>query len=133
MLSGNCLCGAVSFRLRGETSDIYQCHCSKCRKAMGSASGSICLSSGENFDWVSGEDQIRTFEAPSGYYNAFCSTCGSPLPHSNPEKTTYWVPAGLLNDKDPGIKVFAHVFVDSKASWDEIGDSGIQYSENFPT
>jgi len=133
MLGGSCLCGAVAFKLHGETSDIYQCHCSLCRKSMGSAGGSVCLSSGENFEWESGENQIRSYATPTGYTTTFCGTCGSQLPHPNADKTIYWVPAGLLNDKDPGIKVFAHVFADSKASWDVIGGTAIQYPEGFPT
>jgi len=133
MLTGSCLCGAVTFSLAGETSEIYHCHCSRCRKAMGSSCGSTCLSSGENFNWESGENQIQEFTAPSGYHTAFCKTCGSQLPHSNPDKTTYWVPAGLLNAQDPGLKVGAHVFVDSKAAWDEIGGSGTKFPGDFPS
>lgn len=40
----------------------------------------------------------------------------------------YWIPAGLLDDSSSSV-VAAHLFVGSKASWDEIGDSGEQYTE----
>ena len=37
------------------------------------------------------------------------------------------VPAGSL-DSDPGIRVQAHIFVDSKAGWDRITDQVPQFS-----
>ncbi len=55
------------------------------------------------------------------------------MPFPNDDQTTYWVPTGLIDQSDPGIKVGAHVFVDSKASWDVIGDDGEQYAEGFPS
>tara|TARA_R110002073_G_scaffold223198_1_gene383328 strand:- start:1024 stop:1425 length:402 start_codon:yes stop_codon:yes gene_type:complete len=133
VLAGSCLCGAVSFAVSGEVTDIYQCHCSICRKTLGASGGSVCLSSGENFRWVSGENQIQLFKTPSGYRSVFCRICGSHLPDPNPDLSTYWIPVGLLELQDPGLKVGAHVFVDSKATWDVIGDDGVQYSQGFTT
>ena len=92
----------------------------------------MCLTSAEDFYWVSGEDQYRSYQATAGYSSTFCGTCGSHLPDPKPGNSTYWIPAGLLDAQDPGLKVAAHVFVDSKATWDKIGDNGIQHGEHFP-
>jgi len=132
MISGSCLCGAVSFEVLGEVTDIYQCHCSLCRKALGSSGVSLLLGSGRDFHWLSGEENIQLFRAASGYRSVFCKTCGSHVPDPNPDRSTYWIPAGLLDDKETNIKVGAHVFVDSKAHWDVIGGTADQYSEGFP-
>ena len=132
MISGSCLCGSVSFEVQGEVTDIYQCHCSVCRKALGSSGVSLLLGSGRDFKWHSGEENTQIFKTPSGYQSVFCKTCGSHVPDPNPEKTTYWIPAGLLDDTAPHIKIGAHVFVESKAHWDVIGGSGIQYPAGFP-
>ncbi len=40
----------------------------------------------------------------------------------------YWVPVGLL-EGDPQIEIAAHIYVDSKASWDAISNKGIQFQE----
>jgi hypothetical protein len=72
-----------------------------------------------NFRWTAGQEQIASYQKPTGFRSDFCSRCGSPVP--NPLRTTkyYWVPAGLLDD-DQTLEIGAHLFVDSKASWDEI-------------
>lgn len=99
---------------------------------MGSGGCAICLSSGADFEWKSGQDQIQLYAKETGYGKGFCRTCGSQVPAANDDQSTYWIPAGLLDQQDPGIKVGAHIFVGSKASWDVIGDTGIQFTENFP-
>ena len=37
MYTGGCLCGVVRFEITGGIDDIVYCHCSRCRKAQGSA------------------------------------------------------------------------------------------------
>ena len=130
MIRGSCLCGGVTFELTGKTTDIGMCHCSKCRKVSGVASNAELMVSREGLKWLTGEDGIRKFQLPSGWRTWFCSTCGSPLPKMHPSGGAYWVPAGLL-DSDPGVKVAGHIFVGSKAAWDEIAGSGPQHVEGF--
>lgn len=36
VVKGECLCAEVKFEVDGELPDLYQCHCSLCRKATGS-------------------------------------------------------------------------------------------------
>ena len=60
----------------------------------------------------------------------FCRTCGSPVPGKNDEARMF-VPAGLIVDGGESLKVIHHVWVNSKAPWDEIGDSGKQHREAF--
>jgi hypothetical protein len=42
-----------------------------------------------------------------------------------------FVPAGLITDGGDSLKVKHHIWVDSKAVWDVIGDSGRQHREAF--
>ena len=42
-----------------------------------------------------------------------------------------YVPAGLITVGDEGLKVAHHIWVDSKATWDEIGDNGEQHKQAF--
>lgn len=132
-MDGSCLCGTVLFEIVGKTTDIYQCHCSICRKATGSAGTSVFLCRGASFHWLSGESNVQRYITPSGYRSVFCRICGSRLPDPNPDKSTYWIPAGLINEGLAETKVGAHIYVGSKAAWDQIADDGIQYDAHFPT
>ena len=125
---GKCLCGEVEFELNGPLPNLYQCHCSLCRKLSGSASDTAMFLDREQFRWRRGEDNISSFTKPSGYRSDFCRDCGSSLPHLMQNGRQYWVPAGPLEGKIDSV-VAAHLFVESKANWDAIGDSGAQHAE----
>lgn len=118
-MQGSCLCGDVTFEIGGLIPKLYQCHCSLCRKQGGSSSNSAMLISAEHFQWITGQEQISCYEKPTGFRSHFCSRCGSPVP--NPLRSTayYWVPAGLL-DGDQKFEIGMHLFIGSKAAWDEV-------------
>ena len=53
------------------------------------------------------------------FRQVFCRTCGSAIPSVNPARNLAVIPTGTLDD-DPGTRPQAHIFVGSKAPWDEI-------------
>ncbi len=130
MTRGSCLCGTVRFEVSGKTTEIGMCHCSKCRKVSGVASNAVLIVGRDGLAWLSGEDQIAKFEMADGWGPWRCAVCGSPVPKLHPDRGAYWVPAGLL-DADPGVRIAGHIFVDSKAPWDEIAGSARQHREGF--
>ena len=131
MIRGSCLCGGVRFELAGKVSGIGQCHCSLCRKASGTGSNAVLLTAARNFRWASGEDLAQTWERPGGWGHTFCRVCGSPVPRLHPSGKVLFVPAGVLDD-DPGTRVEQHIYVGSKAAWDEISAGAAQYEEAAP-
>jgi hypothetical protein len=60
----------------------------------------------------------------------FCRTCGSPVPGINDELRMF-IPAGSISDGGESLQVAHHIWVDSKATWDEIGDCGRIHLEAF--
>lgn len=130
MTSGSCLCGATRFRITGKTTEIGMCHCSKCRKVSGVASNANLMVAADGLEWTSGDDAITKFKLPTGWGVWRCGTCGSPTPMLHPDGGAYWVPAGLLDD-DPGVRLAGHIFVDSKAPWDELAGDGPRLREGF--
>jgi hypothetical protein len=52
------------------------------------------------------------------------------VPGAN-DKSRMFIPAGLISDGGAALRVAHHIWVDSKAAWDEIGDSGKQHAEGF--
>jgi len=129
-IAGSCLCGAVRFEITGQTTQIGMCHCSKCRKVSGVASNANLMAGIDRFRWVAGEDRIAKFALPDGWGTWRCAVCGSPLPMLYPTGGAYWIPAGLLDD-DPGVRIAGHIFVGSKAPWDEIAGTAPQHVDGF--
>jgi hypothetical protein len=127
-MQGKCLCGEVRFTLSGELPDLYQCHCSLCRKVSGSSSNAACIVELAQLRWNAGENLIHKYESDSGFKSYFCSRCGSPLPNLTAHGTAWWVPAGLL-EQGAGLRVAAHVFVASRAPWDVVADVGEHFDE----
>ena len=128
MIRGSCACGAVRFETEGRVSPVSQCHCSTCRKSFGGSSNAVVITAKKRFRFLDGEDQIRGFQRPSGYRTSFCGRCGSPAPLEHERGKLMALPAGSLDD-DPGVGVGRHIFVGSKASWDEIGDDAPRFEE----
>jgi hypothetical protein len=52
------------------------------------------------------------------------------MPHTDRDGEKYFVPAGSLDD-DPKVRSELHIFVDSKAPWDEIHGPQVQFRESF--
>ncbi|WP_211214923.1 GFA family protein [Microbulbifer variabilis] len=123
LAKGSCNCGAVNFRIRVIPEDVYICHCSICRKATGGGGIAVTVVSNENFEWISGKDHIKTWIKPNhDWQTSFCSECGSSLPGKNDDKAMY-VPVSLLDTGFERLKVKKHLFLDSKAVWEEVDEN----------
>jgi len=131
MLRASCLCGGIQFEIDGRISPISECHCSLCRKASGAASNAAFLTSARSLRWIKGEELVKEWRKPNGWGTNFCGVCGCPVPRVHPSGKVWGVPAGILDD-DPGVPVAHHIFVGSKASWDEIGGDAPHYDEWHP-
>ena len=117
--AGSCLCGEVRFEVEGEFEHFYLCHCEYCRKDTGSAHAANLFSTTATLKWISGADRIRQFDLPATRHSrCFCGTCGSALPMMQMDRALLVVPAGSL-DSPVAIRPTAHLFVSSKACWDD--------------
>ena len=131
MALGECNCGAIGFEISAELSDVFVCHCSICRRATGSNGIAVVVVDNTDFRWLCGEELVTSWKKPNTEWEiGFCRTCGSPVPGSNDESRMF-VPAGLISEGGDSLKVKGHIWVDSKAAWDEFGDSGRHHHEAF--
>ena len=114
---GSCLCGAVAFEVAGGFDGFFLCHCSRCRKATGSAHAANLFASTAVLTWLKGEDHVTTFALDGTRHGkSFCMSCGSALPRIQASGRLV-VPAGALDTPLPQ-RPDAHIFVDSRADWD---------------
>lgn len=131
MAKGECNCGAVQFEIDGDVNGVYVCHCSICRRATGGNGIAVVIVPNEHFRWTRGEEHVATWKKPGHDWQIwFCSTCGSPVPGEN-SPTNLYVPAGSLTEGGENLRVLHHIYVGSKAPWDEIGGSAPQHEEGI--
>jgi hypothetical protein len=117
-VTGACLCGAVKFAANPPFTAFRYCHCSRCRKASGSAHASNLFVPRAQFEWIAGESSIRRFDVPGAQRFSvwFCGECGCRVPHTVRTRDDVLVPAGLL-DGDPGLEPECSIFWESRAPW----------------
>jgi len=122
-IRGSCLCGGVAFELISPPSSVTHCHCSRCRKARGTANATNLVAGIDAVRFLRGEDLLTTFKVPDAkhFTHVFCRVCGSSMPRRDEGRGIAIVPMGSFDD-DPGARPGRHIFVDSKAPWDEITD-----------
>jgi len=127
--TGSCLCGAVAYEFEGEPRIVVNCHCSKCRKATGSAVATWVLVPLAAFRWQRGEEQLQSFASSDEARRLFCRTCGAAVGNlSRKRPTLMHLSAGTL-DSAPALQVAFHLHVSSKAPWFTITDSIPQFAE----
>jgi hypothetical protein len=132
MYKGSCLCDKVRFEIHGGIDSIVYCHCSLCRKAQGSAFATNGVVQRKDFRFVQGEGELTAFESSPGQHKLFCKHCGSPIISTNearPEELR--IRLGTI-ESPIEERPQAHIFVSSRADWDEICDDLPQYDGYEP-
>jgi hypothetical protein len=126
--AGSCLCGAVRFEIAGAFDSFFLCHCARCRKGTGSAHGANLFAAQASLAWLSGADQVATYQVPgTRHARSFCMVCGAALPISQMDGALLVVPAGSLDGPAP-IRPQAHLCWDSRADWDDDLDAAPRLS-----
>ena len=131
MYKGSCLCGGVSYELRGELGPIVFCHCSRCRKAQGTAFGTNSPVQKNEFHLLSGQELLTEYESSPGKHRVFCGRCGSPVYSRNtalPHLLRLRI--GLL-DTPIAARPVAHIYASSHAEWETITDALPQHEANI--
>ena len=117
MIQGSCLCGEISFEIDEDNiAMMSNCHCTNCRKASGADYGTFVQVPPQCFKWLSGEENVRTYDSSPGNHRAFCRSCGSRMPQSNDSWPFITIPAGVL-DGDPRTFPKANIYTASKVPW----------------
>jgi hypothetical protein len=130
MYTGSCLCGTVRYEVAGPFEMMANCHCSMCRKHHGAMFSTFISAPDAGFRWISGEDNIETYDSSENGHRPFCRTCGSVTPMLLPAMNLVLMPAGNLQD-DPGLRPQMHMFTGSRAPWYPITD-GLPQHEGYP-
>jgi hypothetical protein len=123
--TGRCLCGAVTYEVRGPLRDIVLCHCIECRRWSGTAAGAFAAAHDDDLA-ISG-DALRWIDSPDSGRNArrgFCVHCGTSLFWKAPELERTGIAAGTL-EAPTGLRVAAHIYSHQAVDWDELPEDGL--------
>lgn len=130
MHQGSCLCGNVRYVIRGELGGAVFCHCSRCRKANGSAFATNAPVDEAAFEVISEADSLKSFSTPEGVHRLFCGNCGSPIASKRDSMPgVLRLRIGTLDTPVGAARPSAHIFAASKADWYEIHDALPQFAE----
>ena len=111
-ISGNCLCGSVSFKISVKCRYSVICHCTMCQKSNAEFSNYTKVQK-DNFKFVN-KKNLKWFYSSEEYKRGFCSKCGSSLFfQSRKSNNEIAVSTGSLNAKIP---VKGHIFYKDKKS-----------------
>lgn len=115
--TGSCLCGAVTYRLKGPLGPVIACHCAQCRKTSGHY---VAATSARREDVeVSGE--VRWYASSPGARRGFCPTCGSSLFWDPNDGARLSIHAGTV-DQAEGLELAGHIFTADKGAYYPISD-----------
>lgn len=117
-MKGSCLCGQVTYVVTPPALVFQNCHCSRCRKITGSAFSPNMIVKPDQFEWLSGEDQVGRYEIEGAKYFAtsFCKCCGSTLPWKVQGGRSVVIPVGTL-DEPISMQPTQNIHWASKADW----------------
>ena len=122
--TGQCLCGAVRYRVRGPLRDAIACHCSQCRRISGHHVAATATAR-ENLE-ITGQDALTWYRASSEAKRGFCAICGSTLFWQADSLEYTAIFAGSL-DPGSGVRLAAHIFTADKGEYYEIADGVPQF------
>ncbi len=129
-ITGECFCGAVTYRVDGKLRDARSCHCSRCRKAFSAQASAYALVDPDQFSWLSGQAHLTTYVGKQGFGLQFCKICGSTLCGLY-KGAIHGVTLGCING-DPEIELGMHIYVGSKAAWEKMPAGAPRYQNGPP-
>jgi hypothetical protein len=113
-MRGSCLCGQVTYHIKGEARSVVACHCTQCRKTSGHyVAATQCRSEDLAID---GQSNLAWYQSSASAKRGFCRTCGSQLfwTEFGSERTS--VMAGTLDGKT-GLTMDRQLFPESKGDY----------------
>jgi len=124
---GGCICNRVRYKIKGPTRCVVHCHCSHCRRSYASLVGTGGTIEKSQIELIKGGENLTTYEFSPEVRRQFCKNCGCSILYYDdrvPEMVFYF-PSTLDYGIHPGHPEGNehHVFMDSKASWEQFEDS----------
>lgn len=123
--TGNCLCGAVSFKADVPNLEVGACHCSMCRKW----SGGIFLAVGFQGEIeIEDASSLSYFQSSQWGERGFCNKCGTTLFWRTQDKSHGVVSVQALDDTQEAT-LNGEIFIDKKPDYYSFSQDTKQMTE----
>jgi len=114
---GSCLCGQISFVIKGDLPAPNACHCGQCRKQSGHYWASVDVKESD----VTINGDIRWYPSSEKARRGFCATCGSFMFWDPVHHDTIALAMGAF-DAPTQTKLALHIYVADKGDYYDIAD-----------
>jgi len=115
--SGSCLCGQVSYVVKGALRDVMGCHCTQCRKT----SGHYLAATACDTDRLQITGEVTWYQSSGKARRGFCGVCGSTLFWQPGDRQTTSIFAGTLDDPT-GLKMTSQIHAHTKGDYYDLPD-----------
>ena len=123
--TGQCLCGAIQYRIDNAPQMAGVCHCKNCQRQAGSAFSTLAGVPTTEFHLIQGELKLYTdteTESGNAVQRFFCGNCGSPIYSAVPGfEGMVFLKTGTMDDTS-GFTPQFHAWGDTKQNWVAITD-----------
>ncbi len=127
---GGCQCGVVRYRITGEATALFACHCSHCQRQSGSAFGLSMRLAADQFQLIKGE--LKGFARPGNdriITGSFCPDCGTHIHHKlGDQPDVISLKPGTLDDTEWLLQPVL-VFTDNAQDWYQMPDDATFHRE----
>ena len=133
ILTGRCMCGAVSYKISAPPVGVGLCHCNRCRPQSGTALSTVMFVQRNAFE-ITGETAVFDDVGSSGLrvLRRYCTRCGSPLTtESDLTPALFFVKAGGLDQTD-WLQPTFEMFVGRRVAWVSALPGAAQFEGNPP-
>ena len=125
---GRCLCGSVSFKIKGELRNVINCHCGQCLRTHGHYSAYTQVEK-KKLEFVNDEG-LKWFNSSNEARRGFCQECGASIFFERFGLEKISIAAGMLESTE-GLESTEHIFFDERPSYYNIDDNLPKYSQYY--
>jgi len=106
--TGRCLCGGVTYEVRGAMRGVVECHCKTCRRS----SGGLWHATAAAREFIAIQDNggLKWYRSSERVQRGFCGICGSSLFWDRDDLPYLGITAGTLDDPTT-LKMIARLFL----------------------
>lgn len=117
--SGRCLCGGVTFEVRGTLRPVIACHCDTCRRWSGGFWNATAAR--ESDLTIHDRGSLSWYRSSAHARRGFCATCGASLFWNHDDRPYMAIAAGAL-DKPTRLALAAHIFMAEAGDYYRVAD-----------